>query len=646
MRRPGLLAAGALLLLLAALAWRSVVDIDVGIHLAGGRWIAEHRAVPTLDPFTWSIPDHPYVAYHWLFQVGLYACERVAGVTGMAALRLGLLLATGLLLLATVRTRATSAAAGAAIGLAALLASEWRFTLRPELVSLLLAAASLWVLERRARSHWIYLLPVIQVVWANTHVHAIGLGILACYVLEDVVRARSLRTRLVGVALVSALAALVNPYGLTGAAAPLTLAARFSGSDAFAGHIAELVSPLTIIPDPMQPFTTSAALFAYRALFAFGLLAIPLLLRARHLADAALVVVFGALSALAVRNVALFAVVTMPALARALDLLLASLAAPVRGKLAAALLYGSCVLALLQIPRVVSGTFYAGDRRPDRFAAELCADCLSLETADWLARAAPAGPLLNNLVLGSTLIWRAPAQRVFVDGRNEVSGEAFYRESLRALDPAHFEEARARWGFETVALAHRGDARAARLAAHLVRDPAWRLVHVDGAGVVFARGAGPNAALPAAVLPAPVATDERERLFAQIQVDAGTPASLRRWLWSREAPPGALHGLGNFLARIDLFEAAERPLLDAAMQSPGFYEPHLDLGLLYQRAQLRRLALASYRRALALAPDHPDLAALSEALAARNQNGQLVDSVPPSTSMTLPVTQDDADDAR
>src|SRR4029453_3684230 len=103
MRRPGLFAATALLLPLALLAWRSVVDIDVGIHLAGGRWIAEHRAVPTHDPFTWSIPDHPYVAYHWLFQVGLYACERAAGVTGMAALRLALLLATGFLLLATLR---------------------------------------------------------------------------------------------------------------------------------------------------------------------------------------------------------------------------------------------------------------------------------------------------------------------------------------------------------------------------------------------------------------------------------------------------------------------------------------------------------------------------------------------------------------
>jgi tetratricopeptide (TPR) repeat protein len=645
MRRPGLLAATALLLLLALLAWRSVVDIDVGIHLAGGRWIAEHRAVPTHDPFTWSIRDHAYVAYHWLFQVGLYAAERVAGVTGMAVLRLGLLLATGVLLLTTLRARATSAAAGAALGLAALIASEWRFTLRPELVSLGLAAASLYVLERRARRGWIWLLPPIQLVWANTHVHVIGLAILACYALEDVVRARSLRTPLVGVGLLSALAALVNPYGVTGALAPLTLAARFSSADAFAGHIAELVSPLAIAPDPAQPFSTSAALFSYRVLLAFGLLAIPLLLRARHLADAAIVAVFGVLSALAVRNVALYAVVSLPALARALDLLLARLGAPARRRADAVLLYGACFLALLQIPRVVSGSFYAGDRRLDRFAAELCDPCLALETADWLAHTAPAGPLLNNLALGSTLIWRAPGQPVFVDGRNEVSGEAFYEASLRALDPAHFEEARARWGFETVALAHRGDARAARLAAHLVRDPGWRLVHVDGAGVVFVRAAGPNAALPAAALPAPVAPEERERLFAEISVDAGPVASLRRWLGSREPPPGAVHGLGNFLARIDLFEAAERPLLEAALESPGFYEPHLDLGLLYQRARLRRLALASYKHALALAPDHPDLVKLGEALEQR-QNGQLVDSVPPSTSMTLPVTQDDAGDAR
>src|SRR5262245_40737619 len=98
MTRRGVAAATALMLLLALLAWRSVVDVDVGIHLAGGRWIAEHGAVPGLDAFTYTVSDHAYVAYHWLFQLALHASERMAGATGMAALRFVLLTATGALL--------------------------------------------------------------------------------------------------------------------------------------------------------------------------------------------------------------------------------------------------------------------------------------------------------------------------------------------------------------------------------------------------------------------------------------------------------------------------------------------------------------------------------------------------------------------
>ena len=616
MHGRGVAAAGALLGLLAALAWRSLVDVDLGIHLAGGRWIAEHAAVPQLDPFTYSVPDHRYIAYHWLFQLGLHACERVAGVEGLVALRFALLLVTGLLLLSVLRARGTSPAAAAVVALGALFAAEWRFTLRPELVSWCLAAAMLAVLEHRRRRSLLWLLPILQIVWANTHVHVFGLALVASYALEEVVAARTLRTPLVGVGVLCALATLVNPYGFDGAVQPWLLSTRLSAENVFAEHIAELVSPLAIAADPSQPFSTSAQLSAYRALFGLACVSVPLLLRRRHVADAALLVLFGALSALAVRNVALFAVVALPALARAVDLLLEFLAVPTRRRVADALLVAACACALIQLPRIVSGTFYAGDRRPDRFAAELCSECLALDTADWLARVAPAGPGLNNLALGSTLLWRDPQHKVFIDGRNEVSGEQFYREYLRAMDPAHFEEARRRFGFETVALAHRGDARAAKLTLHLSRDSGWRLVHVDGAGVVFARAAGPNGALPAASLPRAVGSDERERLFSGIRVDAGRAAALRRWLWSREPAPGAVHGLGNFLARIELFESAERPLLDAALKHRGFYEPHLDLGLLYQKANLRRLALASYRHALALAPDHPDLARLGEALRA------------------------------
>lgn len=606
------LAAGVLLLLTAVLAWRNVVDVDVGLHLAGGRWIASHARVPDLDPFTWTLRDHAYVAYHWAFQLALYAVDQWAGVRGLVALRLALLLATALLLLDALRLRGVGALPGALAGLLALLSIEWRFTLRPELVSWLLAAGQLAVLERHRRGDRapLWLLPVLQVVWANTHVHALGLGVLAIYALDECARRRSLRSPLLPWSGASALASLLNPYAATGALYPLVLWTRLSGDSLFARHIAELVSPLALGGE--VPFASGVQLSAYRALFLLGLAACVWHLRARRLADGLLLLVFGGLSLLAVRNLGLFAVVTLPAIATALDDWLpdAATADAIR-RLRDGLLALCLGFALLCVPRVVSGSWYAGDRRPDRFEASLCGDCLALDTADWLARRGLSGHGLNDLRLGSVLVWRDPAHPVFIDGRNEVTGEEFYERYLRALDPANWPQTQRDFALEYVALMHRGDPRAAALSRRLVEDPDWRLVHVDGAGVVFVRASGPNGALPEARLPAPLAPDERRRELDALALESGPRERLRRWLWSREPPPGAAHGLGNFLARLGENAAAERPLLAAIAESPHFYEPRLDLGLVYRDLGLRRAALRCLRDAAALAPDRQDLAPLA-----------------------------------
>jgi Flp pilus assembly protein TadD len=84
-------------------------------------------------------------------------------------------------------------------------------------------------------------------------------------------------------------------------------------------------------------------------------------------------------------------------------------------------------------------------------------------------------------------------------------------------------------------------------------------------------------------------------------------------MWSTESPPADLHGLGSVLLAVDRLAAAERPLLAAAAASPGFWEPHLGLGALYQRLGMRGAALQAFRNAHALAPDHPDLAGLTDA---------------------------------
>jgi hypothetical protein len=604
----GALAALLLLLLVAALAWRSVVDLDFGIHIASGRWILQNGRVPDLDPFTYTISDHAYLAYHWLYQVSTYALYRSAGVPGVCAARLAIALAAALLIADVLRVRRISALAGAAVGLAAILAAESRLRDRPELVSYLLAAATLWVVERR-RQHRrapLWLLPAIQLAWVNTHVHAFGWGILGVYAADEALRARSLRTPLVGWCGVSALALLVNPYHVGAALHPLLLATRMSGENVFSQEIFELGSPLALARLPAFRSMLAPALAAHVALLAIGALAVVDGARMRRFTDVALVAVFGALSLLAVRNVALFAVVAAPSLAAALD---ARLSGTRRRRLAGAALAAILGFTALTTARVALSGFYSARGRPERFGAELCRRCLSVDAVEWLADRNLVGPGFNNLNIGATLLWRDPAHKVFIDGRNEVTGEEFFRRYLEVSRPDRWDEESRRYGFEYAVLAYAHDQ---PLAGHLLRDAAWKLVYLDGAAVVFVREGGPNADLPEAELPAPVGRAEREEALGEIHVDGSRAARLARWLGLGPPPRDADLALGSWLLALGQLAAAERPLLRAAIGSPQALEPHNNLAVLYYRARLWREALVCLRNLSALSPDHASLAWVPE----------------------------------
>jgi hypothetical protein len=619
-RSKGAVAAGIVLALLAVLAWRSVVDLDFGIHMASGAWIAQHGQVPQTDPFTYTVADRDYVAYHWLFQLAVHELSERFGVPGVVWARWGLLVVLGLLLADLLRVRGCSPLAAAVIGTAAIFAAEWRFTLRPELVSDLLAASTLWILERRrlGRRSPLWLLPVIQLVWVNTHVYVLGWAILAPYLLEEVSRRRTWRTPVLAWSAASALAVFANPYHVRGVLHPLLLATRMQGDNVFAQTITELASPLAIGADPLSPFSTGLQLSAYRGLLLFGIAAVGLHLWRRRWIDAALVGIFGLLSVLAVRNLALYAIVALPSLAVAADEVAALAArrggAPRRGlaRLELPALVLVLGFALLCIPRIVSGTFYASQRRPDRFAAELCRSCLAADAADWIAARDLRGRGFNDLTSGSTLIWRDPGRKVFIDGRNEVTGEAFFRRYLELTAPGGWPAAQREFGFEYAVMTHRASRFAGRLATALRADPDWRMAYVDGAAVVFVRVAGPNGQLPEAPLPAAVDAATRSRALERASL--ASAARPGRWLWSREPAPGEEFALGSFLLRLGLLDEAEAPLLASLQHSPHFFETCINLGVLYHYREQWKSSLAAYRIALALRPDHPELAPLAEAL--------------------------------
>lgn len=84
--------APAIAVILFAGAMAPLADPDLPMHLAVGRWIVEHRAVPTTEPFAWTRPGAPYFAYSWLVQAAMYLLMHAAGPLALRLLH-GTLLA-------------------------------------------------------------------------------------------------------------------------------------------------------------------------------------------------------------------------------------------------------------------------------------------------------------------------------------------------------------------------------------------------------------------------------------------------------------------------------------------------------------------------------------------------------------------------
>src|SRR5262247_1776580 len=82
---PWLVAIGVYALL-TAVGPKLLSDPDTYSHIALGRWILEHHAVPTTDPFSATLRGAHWVAFEWLSQVAFAMVHAAGGWIGVVAL--------------------------------------------------------------------------------------------------------------------------------------------------------------------------------------------------------------------------------------------------------------------------------------------------------------------------------------------------------------------------------------------------------------------------------------------------------------------------------------------------------------------------------------------------------------------------------
>ncbi|MBC7289044.1 MAG: hypothetical protein H5T86_13605 [Armatimonadetes bacterium] len=208
---------------------------DIWWHLATGRWIVEHRAIPNAEPFSYTATGAPWVAHEWLADIGLYLVYRSAGHHGLALVRQSIAAATCIALYSLVLLFGAHPLLAAA-GAAALLIFLAPVTnARPQFLLPLLTLAVLHALYRHrlGQRQAIWAVPIIALLWANLHGGFIVLyAVLCIYLLDCLARAFALPSRkgnlslapvadVLAVSGVTGIATLANPYGFEGALYPV-----------------------------------------------------------------------------------------------------------------------------------------------------------------------------------------------------------------------------------------------------------------------------------------------------------------------------------------------------------------------------------------------------------------------------------------
>jgi len=490
-----------------AMAARVSVDTDTWWHLRAGQWIVEHRAVPTVDPFSHTRAGAEWQYPGWLIEVPMYWLFTNFGFAG---LNLFTAVCVTLTFLFVYLCCEGPPLLKAFVLVLAAAASAIYWSARPQIVSFLLAGVCAYLLhlQRWRGVNRLWLLVPLMALWANAHGgFAIGFILIALTLAGQVLsfvgmvftaeRADAKRAHygignteygirgnveaqglawLAGMGLACALAVMLNPAG----PAMLLYPFKTISIGVLRGFIQEWQTP-DFHRIEAQPFLW---------LLWVVLAAIGFSRRRVNLTDLLLVTGVAYLGFLAWRNVALLAIVAPPVITRHLvagwaDIrerlatggwrLAAARSAP-EGRLA----LNWALLAVIALAALLKALYFL---QPSVNEAEI-ARSAPVGAAEYVRRERPPGKLFNSYNFGAYLAWALyPDYPVYVDGRTDLYDDAFLREYLTvSFARPGYQAVLDRYGVNLVIVEANS-----LLSDALPRD-GWLAVYSDPTAAVYRRG--------------------------------------------------------------------------------------------------------------------------------------------------------------
>jgi Tetratricopeptide repeat len=600
----GWLSIGVLFGLITFTSSLEIKDLDLWLHLRMGWWISHLGFVPGYDVLSCTISGKPWVNHEWLFQVLVYQFQKAYGFDGLISMQSFVVAMTFLVLLFLGYSRERQWLTVFSL-LMVLMVYQSRFTIRPDIFSLLFFVLYIYILSLHINRRWaVYALVVLQILWSNTHGFFFfgpllaGIGVLSEFIKRRLPLPYEWNTvgrlndgeysSLKRILPLLLLACCANPMTFQGAWYPVSVFFHLAGANKiFFEHIYELQKPIT-----------AATLFTdkycyYKILIIISSLSFVFNRRKIDISGLLVWIIFLGFSLAAIRNLIYFAAVSyMVIMVNVISLSWENLV-PLRFSSAKFKhMTGILCKLVLMFWMFNFGLQISGDgyfdfdtysRKSEFFGVSK--RVYPYKAVDFLLRQKIKGNFFNDFNSGAYLIGRtSPNIKVFIDGRTEVYGAKFfetYQKIWQGGNPKIFGDFERKDNITGAFLnnAHQLIPREALKMFHSFKN--WSIVYLDDDAVIFLKQT-------------PFNNPFIKRLSVDLTKWKPRPMDLLK-LGTKRIDPFPFTGRAYILETLGADEAAILESKEALRAAPDYAPAYSMLGKIYDKRKDYKKAFEYFR---------------------------------------------------
>lgn len=470
-------------------------DQDLGRHIKLGEIIVKTHSVSNINLFSYTNPNFPFINTHWLFEVFAYSFTQIAPINWLLYLKIIIILISVYITIISIQvsTRRVSAYFSVLlllVGFIFLHVLRERLDLRPEIFSFLFTALTLYILKSYAcnarkdqpfEAKTIFLLPIIQLFWINTHIYFfVGVVLQAIFLIYLGYLFLRCQTGFVKLKLLAVVFALsvgvsfVNPNGLKGVLYPLNVQNNYGYT---------IVENQTMFLLENIGFRDRNFLFVKLA-FAIILLSIFVGYKRKtlNLLNLSLIAFGSFIALLNVRGFPYLVFICLPSVLENFGIVKPSF-------FIKSITYTAAFLLIVESFLYLNGSYYK--YTDSQNTTKLTLPESGKGAMDFALAQNLPGPIYNNFDIGSYIIYRSyPKYRVFVDGRPEAYPKEFFQNIYipTQSDYQQFQKLDEQDKFKTIIFSHTDQTPWGKaFLSSISRGPGWNPVYIDDSWVVYVK---------------------------------------------------------------------------------------------------------------------------------------------------------------